>query len=85
MKYWILTIYIGKAVDSIFKKPPSVFFKIKAQDILFNGLPIDCTVTDFAGKAVCSQLEGSDLPNDGQNQYKFSIFGSVNLKIKHFM
>ncbi|XP_015587038.1 sensory neuron membrane protein 1 [Cephus cinctus] len=71
---------LGKAVDSIFKKPDSIFIKVKARDILFDGLPIDCTVKDFAGTAVCKLLkeQGNDLQVDGDNRYRFSLFGHKN-------
>lgn len=54
--------------------------RAKAKDILFNGLPVDCTVTDFAGSAVCNLLktEAKDLVPDGENRYKFSLFGGVS-------
>lgn len=71
---------VGKAVDSIFHKPSSLFVTAKAKDILFDGLPVDCTVTDFAGSAVCNVLktEAKDLIPDGENRYKFSLFGGVS-------
>lgn len=73
---------VNKAIDSIFKKPGTIFVKAKVKDILFNGLPIDCTVKDFAGSATCSVLESkaeeSGLISDGQGHYYFSIFGSKN-------
>lgn len=71
---------IGKAVNSIFHNPDSVFVTAKAKDILFDGLPVDCTVTDFAGAAVCNVLktEAKDLVPDGENRYKFSLFGGVS-------
>ncbi|XP_072748122.1 sensory neuron membrane protein 1 isoform X2 [Anoplolepis gracilipes] len=71
---------VGKAVDSIFHKPASLFVKAKAKDILFDGLPVDCTVTDFAGSAVCKLLktEAKDLMPDGEDRYKFSLFGGKN-------
>lgn len=71
---------LNKAVDSIFKKPDSVFVRAKAREILFDGLPVDCTVKDFAGSAVCSILktEGKDLIEVEENRYKFSIFGAKN-------
>nr|UEN71286.1 sensory neuron membrane protein 1 [Gregopimpla kuwanae] len=69
----------AKAVDSIFKKPDSVFIEATAHDILFGGLPIDCTVKDFAGSAVCSLLkESPDLAPVGEDIYKFSLFGHKN-------
>lgn len=72
---------IGKAVDSIFHKPDSLFVKAKAKDILFDGLPVDCTVSDFAGSAACNVLktEAKDLVPDGENRYKFSLFGGVSI------
>ncbi|XP_070515757.1 sensory neuron membrane protein 1-like isoform X1 [Cardiocondyla obscurior] len=71
---------VGKAVDSIFHKPDSIFVTAKAKDILFDGLPVDCTVKDFAGSAVCSLLksEAKDLVPDGEDRYKFSVFGGKN-------
>lgn len=72
---------IGKAVDSIFHKPDSIFVKAKAKDILFDGLPVDCTVKDFAGSAACNVLktEAKDLVPDGEDRYKFSLFGGVGI------
>ncbi|XP_018359576.1 PREDICTED: sensory neuron membrane protein 1-like isoform X1 [Trachymyrmex cornetzi] len=71
---------VGKAVDSIFHKPDSIFVTAKAKDILFDGLPVDCDVKDFAGSAVCNLLktEAKDLIPDGENRYKFSLFGGKN-------
>ena len=73
---------VNKAVDSIFKKPGTVFVKAKAKDILFDGLPIDCTVKDFAGAATCNVLKGkaeeNGLLSDGEGHYRFSLFGSRN-------
>lgn len=71
---------VGKAVNSIFHNPDSIFVTAKAKDILFGGLPVDCTVTDFAGSAVCNLLktEAKDLVPDGENRYLFSLFGGVS-------
>lgn len=70
-----------KAVNSIFKNPDSVFVKVRAMDMMFDGLPIDCTVTDFAGGAVCGMLKDNadDLQKDGENRYRFSFLGAVSL------
>ena len=48
--------------------------------MLFNGLPIDCTVQDFAGGAVCGMLRDNadDLQKDGVDMYRFSFLGSVS-------
>ncbi|XP_023315904.1 sensory neuron membrane protein 1-like isoform X1 [Trichogramma pretiosum] len=72
---------INKAVNSVFRNPTSLFVRVKAMDMMFNGLPIDCNVTDFAGSAVCSLLrekaEGT-LQIDGPDQYRFSLLGAKN-------
>ncbi|XP_011499318.1 PREDICTED: sensory neuron membrane protein 1 [Ceratosolen solmsi marchali] len=70
---------INKAINSIFKNPSNIFIKMKAMDLLFYGLPIDCTVQDFAATAVCTMLKDStDLLKDGEDKYKFSLFGAKN-------
>nr|AWS20447.1 sensory neuron membrane protein 1 [Aphidius gifuensis] len=70
----------AKAVDSIFHKPDSVFVKATVREILWTGLPVDCSVQDFAGKAVCGILreDDSSLLKDGETNYKFAIFGPKN-------
>ncbi|XP_001606602.1 sensory neuron membrane protein 1 [Nasonia vitripennis] len=71
---------VNKAVNSIFKNPDSVFVKVRAMDMMFDGLPIDCTVTDFAGGAVCGMLRDAadDLMKDGPDKYRFSFLGAKN-------
>ncbi|KAK0097725.1 hypothetical protein PV326_014253 [Microctonus aethiopoides] len=70
----------AKAMDSIFHKPDSVFVKATAKQILWDGLPVDCSVKDFAGSAVCSILRENDggLIKDGPENYKFALFGHRN-------
>ena len=69
----------AKAVNSIFKNPESVFIKIKPMDFLFNGIIIDCTtVTDTAGKTVCSIMKKlDDLTEIEPDKFSFSLFGGV--------
>ncbi|XP_014488833.1 PREDICTED: sensory neuron membrane protein 1-like [Dinoponera quadriceps] len=48
---------ISKAIDSIFKKPESIFIKTTVKELFFTGIYFECKdVTDFAGSAVCSSL-----------------------------
>ena len=70
-----------KAINLIFKNPESVFIKVKARDLLFDGLPIDCRVTDFPATAFCAILKenSANLQVVGLNQYRFSLFGHVRL------
>lgn len=72
---------VGKAMKEIFNKPQSIFVTASVRDILFNGLIVNCSVTSFGAKAVCSQLKGKPDAFDklGENDLLFSFFGMVSL------
>ncbi|KAF3427604.1 hypothetical protein E2986_13422 [Frieseomelitta varia] len=64
----------------MFHKPSSIFVRVKAREILFDGLPIDCTGKDLGSKIICNVLKQRDdvfIPA-GSGQYLFSIFGFRN-------
>ncbi|XP_008215384.2 sensory neuron membrane protein 1 [Nasonia vitripennis] len=73
---------VSKALDSIFRKPDSIFVKAKVREILFDGIVIDCNVKDFAGSAVCNEIaqnyEEFRLQSIGDNKYSLSLFGLIN-------
>nr|QLI62111.1 sensory neuron membrane protein 1 [Streltzoviella insularis] len=72
---------IGKAINGIFDNPQDVFMRVKAMDILFRGVVINCARTDFAPKALCTALKKeavSGLVIEPDNMHKFSIFGTRN-------
>ncbi|XP_058800608.1 sensory neuron membrane protein 1-like [Phymastichus coffea] len=71
---------VGKAINSIFKNPKNVFVKVKAMDLMFRGLPIDCSVKDFAGAAICGLLRGKmdELIVEDPDHFRFAIFGANN-------
>ncbi|KAG5888615.1 hypothetical protein JTB14_037827 [Gonioctena quinquepunctata] len=70
---------LNKAIKSIYGNPPSIFVTAKADDILFDGIIINCGVTDFAGKAICSQLKSADaLKKMSENELVFSLLGPKN-------
>lgn len=75
----IQTLFTDKAINSIFKSPENVFVKAKAMDLMFRGLPIDCSVTDTAGSAVCSLLKANtdDLIVDDPDHFRFALLGAV--------
>lgn len=68
------------ALNVIFNKPTSVFLTTKVKDLLFDGIIVNCTVTDFAAKAVCTQLktEARDLKHITPTEFSFSILGPVS-------
>lgn len=86
---YIIDISLGKALDSIFKKPESIFVKTTVRDLFFHGIPFDCTdVTDFAGSAVCSALKERDhiLIQEGDLRYRFGYLAKVmHLQIMTFL
>ncbi|KAF5294271.1 hypothetical protein FQR65_LT10857 [Abscondita terminalis] len=71
---------INKAINAIFRNPEYPFVTAPVMDILFRGVVINCTVADFAGKAVCTQLrtEAKDLEHVSDTIFKFSFFGMRN-------
>lgn len=79
---------ISKAIDLIFHEPKNIFWTGKVMDILFNGIPIDCTSSDFNSKATCSVFESGEIkaiePGEEPDWFKFSLFGAVITKINGF-
>lgn len=74
---------LGKSINAIYKNPESIFLTAPVKDILFEGVLISCAVSDFAAKAVCAQLKAKakDLQWINDDEFKFSLFGSVSEKI----
>nr|AGF87119.1 sensory neuron membrane protein 1 [Agrotis ipsilon] len=72
---------IGKAMNGIFDDPPDVFMRVKALDILFRGIMINCARTEFAPKATCTALKKEKVTGlivEANNQFRFSLFGARN-------
>lgn len=74
---------ISKAVDLIFHEPKDIFWTGKAMDIMFNGILLDCSSTDFNAKAACSVFEGGEIKavwpaEEPDAHFKFAIFGGVS-------
>nr|AVM18969.1 sensory neuron membrane protein 1 [Holotrichia parallela] len=72
---------INKAMNSIFKNPKTPFLTATFKQIFFDGVIVNCSVPDFAGKAVCTQLktEGAkDFEFIEENVFKFSLLGTKN-------
>jgi hypothetical protein len=74
--------FINMAIPHIFDNPSSVFVTATAKDLLFDGVTFNCTSSDFATKAVCSELRkrAHNFHRVNEDIYKFSIFGSVSVK-----
>ncbi|XP_031623145.1 sensory neuron membrane protein 1-like [Contarinia nasturtii] len=70
-------------VIQIMFEPTSPFWTGRAMDLLFDGIPIDCSSNNFKVKAICSVFETGDNPSiqpltDDGSQFKFSLFGAFN-------
>ncbi|KAL3265256.1 hypothetical protein HHI36_009470 [Cryptolaemus montrouzieri] len=71
---------LAKAIKSIFREPKTMYLTDSVRNILFDGMKINCSVTDFPGKAVCSQLK-TQLPGVKEVEkglYSFSLIGNRN-------
>nr|CAD7452862.1 unnamed protein product [Timema tahoe] len=71
---------VNKAIKALYRNPESVFMTAPARDLLFDGVVINCTLTDFAGKAICTQLKANakDMERVSEDIFKFSFFGMQN-------
>lgn len=75
------------AINAIFHDPKDIFWTGTAMDLMYNGVPIDCSSDDFNAKAVCSVFEGGELKSiepieDKEDFYKFSFFNAVTTHIR---
>nr|AOT85638.1 sensory neuron membrane protein 1E [Mayetiola destructor] len=72
---------ISKAVNIVFNDPIDIFWQGRVMDILFDGIPVDCSSNAFEAAAVCSVFSTGEvsavLPLN-ETHYKFSLFGSTN-------
>lgn len=70
---------VGKAVKEIFDNPESIFITARVRDILFDGLLVNCSVSSFGAKAVCSNIKAKsdELDKLNDNEFLFSFFGVV--------
>lgn len=68
----------NKAIKSIWSNPGSLFITVKARELLFDGVVIHCGVSDFAGKAICTNLKAEpSLTHLGDDDLGFSLMGPV--------
>lgn len=72
---------LAKGIKFLFNNPTTPFLTAKARDILFDGVPINCTSKDFATSAICSmiRMNPAGLKPDGDDIFLFSFFGMVRV------
>nr|ALR72543.1 sensory neuron membrane protein SNMP1b [Colaphellus bowringi] len=75
---------VNKAIGPIFRDPESIYLTAKVKDILFDGVELNCKVTEFAAKAVCTQIK-SQIPGIKSDPEKsiflFSLLGVKNATV----
>nr|CAI5820948.1 unnamed protein product [Callosobruchus analis] len=70
---------INKAIKSVYSNPSSIFLTATVDEILFDGVMIHCGASDFAGKAMCSQLKQEpSLRHITEDDLAFSLLGPKN-------
>ena len=71
---------INKSFDALFGKTTSIFLTTSVRKLLFDGIPINCNVTEFAAKAVCAELRKRDaFQKLDEDVLGFSFFGLVSI------
>lgn len=69
------------AIKELFHNPPDPFFTGRVMDILYDGVPIDCTSEDMTVKAMCTSFStGAQqaIRQIDNEHYAFSLFGGVS-------
>lgn len=71
---------IEGVINNLFHSPMDAFYTGRAMDLLFDGVPFDCSNKGDTGTAaVCMQLEQNGFRKVNESHLKFSMFGSVIL------
>lgn len=79
--------FIDNAIKGLFQNPTDAFWTGRVLDILFDGIPLDCSSDAFEVAAACSEFSTGDHKNIqplNETFYKFSLFGGVNWRFLHF-
>eukprot|EP00102_Acyrthosiphon_pisum_P006877 XP_003240759.3 PREDICTED: LOW QUALITY PROTEIN: sensory neuron membrane protein 1 [Acyrthosiphon pisum] len=71
---------VNKAIPYLYPDQTSAFMMGTANDIMWNGLDINCTSEEFASVAICSQIRqnSESLHKISKDHFKFSLFGVKN-------
>lgn len=68
------------AIKEIFHEPTDVFWTGRAMDLMFNGIIIDCDVTNSLAKIACREIRNRSDPTFkslDNGKLLFSMFGGV--------
>lgn len=75
-----MTSLVAIAIEELFNSPRDIFWHGTAMDLMFNGIPIDCTSKKPQARVVCMVLRSGEVPAIQQidrTHFKFSLLGGV--------
>lgn len=72
---------IVSGLKALFHDPTEPFWTGRVMDLLYDGIPIDCSSDEFSAKAICAQFDNPDMKamrklND--TAFAFSLFDGVS-------
>nr|AMA98188.1 chemosensory protein [Blattella germanica] len=72
--------FINASISHIFGNITTPFVTAKAKDLLFEGVPINCTHDSFSAKTICTELKKRihHFHRVNEHIFKFSILGTKN-------
>lgn len=73
--------FIENAIKGVFGNPSDAFWTGRVMDILFDGIPLDCSSNAFEVAAACGEFSSGEhkaIQPLNESFYKFSLFGGVN-------
>lgn len=75
--------FMEAGMSTIFDDPTSIFSYVKAREILYEGIEIDCSKKGFPSKTICSFLQKDKHMTvvEGNLKYNFAILNDVRLRI----
>lgn len=72
---------VTTAINIMFNSPKHMFYTGRAMDLLFDGIPIDCSSSAFQVQAVCSAFEVGETRAArpiNATHYAFSLLAAAN-------
>lgn len=79
---------VGQSIKQIFKDPKTPFWTGRVMDLLYDGIEIDCSSTEFAAQATCSVLGSGDVKSIkivNEELFKLSMMGGVSVVLLLFL
>lgn len=79
LHFWRHLPPVGGAIKNLFNDPSDAFYTGRIMDILFDGVPVDCSAKDQITGALCLTFEGTrGFRRVNDTHLAFSIFGGVS-------